>query len=75
MRLSVVLLLSAAAGVVGGAWLIGMWCVGLAVIVDSAALAGYALFRDDVQPRVERVAGVTEEQRFISQAVERQRSA
>ena len=49
MRLHVILLIAALAGVVGGAWLIGMWAVGVAVIADSAAVAAWALFHDDGQ--------------------------
>ena len=47
MRLSAVLLLCSLAGIIGGAWLIGMWCVGLAVIADSIAVGVFAWFRDD----------------------------
>jgi hypothetical protein len=47
MRLSVVLLVLALAGVVGGAWLIGRWAVGLAIIADSVAVAAWALLHDD----------------------------
>jgi hypothetical protein len=44
------LLLLAACGLIGGAWLIGRWAVGLAVIVDSLGIALYALVRDDGRP-------------------------
>ena len=47
MRLSVVLLLVSLAGVMGGAALIGLWALGLAIIVDSAAVGVYALLRED----------------------------
>jgi len=47
MRLSVVLLLLSLAGVLGGAALIGLWALGLAVIADSVAVGVYALLRDD----------------------------
>jgi hypothetical protein len=50
MRLSVVLLCVSLAGVVGGAWLIGLWAVGLAVIADSVAVGVWALARDDGLP-------------------------
>lgn len=50
MRLSVALLMIAAAGMVGGAYLIGWWVVGLVVIAESAGLAVFALFRDDGRP-------------------------
>ena len=47
MRLSIVLLLLSLAGVLGGAALIGLWALGLAVIADSVAVGVYALLRDD----------------------------
>jgi hypothetical protein len=47
MRLSVVLLLVSLAGVLGGAALIGLWALGLAIIADSVAVGVYALLRDD----------------------------
>lgn len=47
MRLSVLLLLLSLAGIIGGAWLIGMWCVGCAVIFDSLCVGAFALLRDD----------------------------
>jgi hypothetical protein len=50
MKITVALLVIAAAGLIGGAWLIGRWAVGLAVIVDSAGVALYALVRDDGRP-------------------------
>jgi hypothetical protein len=46
VRLSAFLLAVAMAGVVGGAWLIGQWAVGCAIIADSVALAAWALLRD-----------------------------
>jgi hypothetical protein len=46
MRLSVVLLLLSLAGVLGGAALIGLWALGVAVIADSVAVGVYALLRD-----------------------------
>ena len=46
MRLNAVLLAVALAGVIGGAYLIGRWAVGCAIIVDSLALGVYALLRD-----------------------------
>lgn len=49
MRWSVVLLVLALAGVVGGAFLVGRWCVGVAVIFDSVAVGAWALFHDDGQ--------------------------
>ncbi|WP_239404655.1 hypothetical protein [Frankia sp. Cj3] len=46
MRTSVTLLVIAAGGAVGGAWLVGLWCVGLVLIAESATLAAFALARD-----------------------------
>ncbi|HSZ41795.1 MAG TPA: hypothetical protein VK817_17710 [Trebonia sp.] len=46
MRLSVVLLLLSLAGVLGGAALIGLWALGVAIIADSVAVGAYALLRD-----------------------------
>lgn len=75
MRLSVALLLTALLGVVGGAYLIGTWCVGLAIIVDSVAVGSYALLRDDGGRGVPMISGVTEEQRFIRTVTDKVRSA
>jgi hypothetical protein len=47
VRLSAVLLLCSLAGVLGGAALIGIWALGLAIIADSVAVGVYALQRDD----------------------------
>jgi hypothetical protein len=72
MRLSVVLLVVSLAGVLAGGWLIGRWALGLAVIVDSAAVAVYALRRDyDDRPRpsvhdVPTLAQVLEKARHAS---------
>jgi hypothetical protein len=53
VRLSIALLLASALGMVGGAWLIGRWAVGCAVIFDSLALGAWALWGyDDGQPAV-----------------------
>lgn len=46
MRLSALLIVVGLLGVIGGAFLIGRWAVGVAVIADSAALAGWGLLRD-----------------------------
>jgi hypothetical protein len=59
MRLSVILLLLSLAGVMGGAALIGLWALGLAIVADSVAVGVYALLRDDsgrVAPSVEDVS-------------------
>ena len=50
MRLSAVLLVMSLAGLVGGAWLVGPWAVGVAVMADSLLVGGWALFRDDGRP-------------------------
>jgi hypothetical protein len=47
MRLPVVLLLCSLAGILGGAALIGLWALGLAIIADSVAVGAWALFHDD----------------------------
>ena len=47
MRLSGCLLLVSLAGVIGGAWLIGTWMVGLAIMADSLLVGLWALFRYD----------------------------
>ena len=46
MRSSVVLLLVSLAGVLGGAALIGVWALGLAIIADSVAVGVFALMRE-----------------------------
>lgn len=74
MRLSVTMLLIAAVGMVVGAHLIGLWCVGLAVMVDSLSLGAWALLRDDDKNRKPQIlSGVTEESRFISAVVDQKR--
>jgi hypothetical protein len=47
VRLSGSLLVVSMLGLVGGAALIGMWVVGLAVMADSMMLGLWVLFRDD----------------------------
>ena len=78
MRSSVVLLLVSLAGVLGGAALIGMWALGLAIIADSVAVGVYALRRDDgvpapqmqdLQPNAWAVAG------SVSSILDRYRAA
>jgi amino acid transporter len=46
VRLSAFLLVLSVAGVVGGAWLIGMWAVGTVVVAMSGGLGAYAVLRD-----------------------------
>lgn len=50
MRVSLTLFALGLVGVVVGAYLIATWAVGLAVIVDSVAVAGYGLMRDVPTP-------------------------
>lgn len=47
MRLSVILLVVALAGVLGGAALIGVPALGGALVFDSLAVGAWALLRDD----------------------------
>ncbi len=71
MRLSVVLLLCSLAGVMGGAALIGLWALGLAIIADSVAVGVYALLRDDggqARPSVHEVP-------TLAQVLERARAS
>jgi hypothetical protein len=46
VRLNACLLALALFGVVAGAWLIGTWAVGLAIIFDSLVVGTYALLVD-----------------------------
>ena len=47
MRLSVVMLIVALAGVLGGGALIGLPALGACLIFDSLCVGAYAWFRDD----------------------------
>jgi hypothetical protein len=49
MRLSAVLLVVSLLGVLGGAFLIGRWALGAAIVADSVAVGVWALCRDDGQ--------------------------
>lgn len=64
MRLSIVLLVAALAGVLGGGALIGRWALGACLIADSVAVAVWALQRDDGTGQQKRpgTPGVTLEQ-------------
>ena len=67
MRTSLIMLASAMAGIVGGAALIGVWCIGLAVIADSVLVGWIAWQRDDgehVAPRRPMATVTTLEQVF-----------
>ena len=56
MRLPAFLLVASLLGVVGGAFLVGTWAVGCAVIFDSLAVGAWALWGyDDGKPAVEAV--------------------
>ena len=50
MRLPVFLLALSLLGVVAGAFLVGTWAVGCAVIFDSLCVGVWALFHDDGKP-------------------------
>jgi hypothetical protein len=71
MRLSVVLLLVALAGVLGGAALIGIPALGGALIFDSLAVGAWALLRDDGTRGVPSVHEVP----TLSQVLERARAS
>jgi len=71
MRLSVVLLLVALAGVLGGAALIGIPALGGALIFDSIAVGVWALLRDDGT----RAAPSVHEVPTLSQVLERARAS
>lgn len=58
MRLSVVLLLVSLAGIMGGAALIGLWALGLAIITDSVAVGVFALLRESESRAAPSVAEV-----------------
>lgn len=56
MRVSAAACLLGALGALGGAWLIGRWAFGLTLIVLSAGLIVWGVFRDDgAEPRAEQV--------------------
>lgn len=71
MRLSVILLLVALAGVLGGAALIGVPVLGGAVIFDSLAVGAWALLRDDGARAVPSVHEVP----TLAQVLERARAS
>lgn len=71
MRLSVVLLLIALAGVIGGAALISVPAIGGAIIFDALCVGAWALLRDDedqARPSVHEVPS-------LAQVLERARGA
>lgn len=71
MRLSIVLLLVALAGVIGGAALISVPAIGGAVIFDSLAVGVWALLRDDGA----RPQASVHEVPTLAQVLERARAA
>lgn len=74
MRLSVILLIVALAGILGGAVAIGagLPAVGGVVIFDGLLLAGWALFRDDgTGPARQQPAGAL----TLAQILERARAS
>jgi hypothetical protein len=72
VRLSLILLLLALAGVLGGGALIGTWCLGLCLIFDSLAVGLWALVRDDGEqvPGVHGSPGLS-----LAQVLERARAS
>jgi len=73
MRSPVVLLLLALAGMLGGGALVGVWCLGVCLIVDSLAVAVFTIIHDwpDRSPGVHVVKpGLT-----LAEVLERARSA
>ena len=71
MRLSAALLLSSLAGIMGGAALIGLWALGLGIIVDSVAVGVYALLREDE----DRPAPSVHDVPTLAQVLERARAS
>lgn len=71
MRQSVVLLLCSLAGIMGGAALIGLWALGLAIVADSVAVGVYALLREDSG----RAAPSVHEVPTLANVLERARNA
>jgi hypothetical protein len=74
MRLSLVLLLLALAGVLGGGALVGTWCLGVCLILDSLAVGWWALMRDDGAP-VPGVHAVPGAGATLAQILERARAS
>jgi hypothetical protein len=72
VRSSVLLLLVSLAGIMGGAALIGVWALGLAIIADSVAVGVYALLHDDGVPAQPAVRAVP---RTVAEVLEHARAA
>lgn len=47
MRSQITALILGALGALGGGWLVGLWCLGLVLIVLSGGVIAWTLFRDD----------------------------
>lgn len=71
MRLSLILLLLALAGVLGGGALIGVPALGGCLIFDSLAVGAWALLRDDGRREVPSVHEVP----TLAQVLERARAS
>jgi hypothetical protein len=71
VRLSIVLLLAALAGVLGGGALIGLPALGGCLIFDSLCVGGWALLRDDGARVVPSVHDVP----TLAQVLERARAS
>jgi hypothetical protein len=56
VRSPVVLLLLALAGMLGGGALVGVWCLGVCLIVDSLAVAAWGLLTLELPERGSRPA-------------------
>ena len=56
MRTPIVLLLLALAGMLGGGALIGVWCLGVCLIVDSLAIGVWGVLTMDLPERAARPA-------------------
>jgi hypothetical protein len=74
MRLSLILLLVALAGVLGGGALIGVPALGACLIADSLAVGAWALMRDDGLP-VPGVHAVPSAGSTLRQVLERARAS
>ena len=75
MRLPLVLLACSLAGVIGGAFLIGMWAVGCAVIFDSLALGTFAVWGYDDGSGPQGLDAAPYEAPTLEQVLERARRA
>ncbi len=74
MRSSLILLLCALAGILGGGALIGVPALGACLIFDSLAVGVWALVRDDGEP-VPVVRGVPSAGKTLRQVLDEARAA